>query len=63
MKVIDGDSIRRDDQSYWACSLAIALRDRLTDREKIARENLNRLGLDLVPFRARRKKGANNEAQ
>ena len=57
---IDCDSMRRDDPAYWACALAMAMRDGDRTREATTRESLRRLGYDVVRFPRRRSRGASH---
>ena len=42
------DEVRRDDSSYWAAALVLAMKSGNISNELSARENLKRLGFDVV---------------
>ncbi|HEY7090598.1 MAG TPA: hypothetical protein VH518_21040 [Tepidisphaeraceae bacterium] len=43
----DPDITRRDDPAYWAAAQLVAMRSNDEQREKVARENLARLGFKI----------------
>ncbi len=47
-KKIDPDRGRRDDSSYWAAALVLAIKTGNRRNEMSAREHLRRLGFDIV---------------
>ena len=44
----DPDVGRRDDSSYWAAALVLAIKNGNQKNERSARANLKRLGFDVV---------------
>ncbi len=42
------DDVRRDDSSYWAAALVLAIKSGNPNNELSARANLKRLGFDVV---------------
>jgi len=44
------DDSRRDDSSYWAAALVLAIKSGNRSNELSARANLRRLGLDVVAY-------------
>ena len=47
-KEFDPDIGRRDDSGYWAAALVLAIKNGNRSNELSARENLKRLGFDVV---------------
>lgn len=45
---IDPDRDRRDDSSYWAAALVLAIKNRNHRNVKSARKKLRRLGFDVL---------------
>lgn len=48
MQKLDLDLVRQDDAAYWVCALVLAIQSKNRQREKSARENIRRLGYDLI---------------